>query len=730
MSAKHSLSNDTFLSKIDRLRETNVGSLIPLPQVIVVGDQSSGKSSTLESLTGFAFPRAATLCTRYATQISCIRAPVKEIVVSIIPRPDASEELKARLQAFRHTLDRMDDASLANVFHEANTAMGIRISGNDDDGVSAFSEDTLKIDISGPDETHLTLVDVPGLTTDSDIQLVRNMVKRYMENPRTIILAVIPCNVDITNQEILRLAAEADPEGVRTMGVLTKPDLAQERAVQDIILELINGQRNPLKLGYCALLNRGADDNSSSAEALHASERAFFQAPPWSTCSATALGSDSLRAHLRVLLLDISKHQLAALGPSRADESSQRRHLVQIAARAQDITKSAINGYYTGDDGLFQRIPALRLITKLVQENDIFADTFRKNGHIQEFRGDDSKKGPKKGTENEDDEEGDDVLGLTQAIFNIGIDDHGNNILDGNGEDDVESVFPSALESYGELLDIIAPTKKFPPPAQGPLTGLIQKVYKNTRGPELGTFNGTVLATIFRMITTRWEPLILAHVSTAILSVHGYIHNLLLEICPDPTLRDMLWEVLLRDELRARYKAAMAHSSFLISIERSGLPITLNHHFNTTVRDKRQGRFLTSIQKNTKKMKNMFASDEDWIQQGDQNVDVVPLDFLNKLAANMDTSEHVCADLLDTIESYYGVARERFVDTLCQHVIYHMLLTGPDSPLKILSPDHIMTLSTDQLDSIAREDAVTLNQRQLLGRQLDSLDEAMKVLRS
>lgn len=118
MSAKHRLSNDTFLSKIDKLRETNVGSLIPLPQVIVVGDQSSGKSSTLESLTGFAFPRAATLCTRYATQISCIRAPVKEIVVSIIPRPDASEELKTRLQAFRHTMDKMDDKSLAAVFHE------------------------------------------------------------------------------------------------------------------------------------------------------------------------------------------------------------------------------------------------------------------------------------------------------------------------------------------------------------------------------------------------------------------------------------------------------------------------------------------------------------------------------------------------------------------------------------------------------------------------------------
>ena len=120
MTASNSLGNDAFLSKIDRLRATNVGSLIPLPQVIVVGDQSSGKSSALESLTGFAFPRAATLCTRYATQISCIRAPEKRVVVSIIPRMDASDELKTRLQAFRRQLDTMDDAALAQIFHDVS----------------------------------------------------------------------------------------------------------------------------------------------------------------------------------------------------------------------------------------------------------------------------------------------------------------------------------------------------------------------------------------------------------------------------------------------------------------------------------------------------------------------------------------------------------------------------------------------------------------------------------
>lgn len=61
MVAKHSLSNDAFLSKIDRLRETDVGLLTPLLQAIVIDDQSSGKGSTLETLTGFAFPRAASL---------------------------------------------------------------------------------------------------------------------------------------------------------------------------------------------------------------------------------------------------------------------------------------------------------------------------------------------------------------------------------------------------------------------------------------------------------------------------------------------------------------------------------------------------------------------------------------------------------------------------------------------------------------------------------------------
>lgn len=89
-------------------------------QLVVVGDQSSGKSSLLESLTGFSFPHGASLCTRYATQITCARKAQEKILVTIIPRPDADSTLKNRLLAFSRELRRMDNEDLTKIFEEVN----------------------------------------------------------------------------------------------------------------------------------------------------------------------------------------------------------------------------------------------------------------------------------------------------------------------------------------------------------------------------------------------------------------------------------------------------------------------------------------------------------------------------------------------------------------------------------------------------------------------------------
>ncbi|KJK73963.1 hypothetical protein H634G_10752 [Metarhizium anisopliae BRIP 53293] len=116
----------------------------------------------------------------------------------------------------------------------------------------------------------------------------------------------MPCNVDIATQEILKLAEEADPDGIRTMGVLTKPDLATEKATQDAVIDLVKGRRNNLKLGYCVVKNRSADDDTSSMSDRLAAEQAFFMAPPWSSV-ADRCGVPSLQLRLRELLMEISK---------------------------------------------------------------------------------------------------------------------------------------------------------------------------------------------------------------------------------------------------------------------------------------------------------------------------------------------------------------------------------------------------------------------------------------
>ncbi|WQF76282.1 Putative dynamin, P-loop containing nucleoside triphosphate hydrolase [Colletotrichum destructivum] len=131
--------------------------------------------------------------------------------------------------------------------------MGIRMDATQKDvGLAAFSEDILKIEISGPDVIDVPRVfrvPTPGLTTESDIVLVENMVKSYMATRRTIILAVISCSVDIATHEILKPAEIADPEGVRTMGVLTKPDFVTGMATQGMIIDLVLVKRSTLRLG-------------------------------------------------------------------------------------------------------------------------------------------------------------------------------------------------------------------------------------------------------------------------------------------------------------------------------------------------------------------------------------------------------------------------------------------------------------------------------------------------
>ncbi|KAH8707606.1 interferon-induced GTP-binding protein Mx2 [Phaeosphaeriaceae sp. PMI808] len=696
------LANRAILDKIDRLRELNIKS-IELPQLVVLGDQSSGKSSALESLTGFSFPQAPGLCTRYATQITCHREAKECVVVSIIPRQGADAATETKLRGFKRNIPSLDNEALVQIIQDANKVMGIRMTADDTNpALRAFSKDTLKIEINGPEQEHFTVIDVPGIfrvssppfTTDNDVHLVRDMVEYYIKNNRTIILAVLPSNVDITTQEILKMAERADPDGKRTMGVLTKPDLVTEMATQKAIKDLVLGKRNVLQLGYCVVKNRSADDQQSSLSKRIADEEEFFRRREWYDVAASGrCGIQSLKTRLSDLLTTISKqefpklradvskrldqrrNELQGMGPSRTNHSSQRVYLGRLGSTFQAITQCALNGYYDSE-AVFNQIPSLKLITAVTKMNEKFADTFWSKGHKRETSNrcnDGDEVAHVKDQEDESVPTG--YLSLIYPDL--------SNIVDG---EDYECPDPDSFNN-DSVMDHI------------------DTVYQMNRGPELGT-------------TEKWEPLVLAHVSMSILRVHDYIVKLLAHICPDQQVRTQLWDTILFDELRKAYTRAMEQAHFLLRIERQGRPSTYNHYFNAEVQKKRRDRIQQIIDSNTKYR---------MVQK--EVIQCVPATRARDVIVNKDNTQQIREDILDVLVSYYKVSRKRFVDTICQQVISHFLLEGDKSPLKIFSAEFVMGLEDDQLELIAGEDAGTKRRRSGLESEISNLEAAMRVLR-
>ncbi|PYH80584.1 hypothetical protein BO82DRAFT_286169, partial [Aspergillus uvarum CBS 121591] len=152
----------TLLEKIDKLFACNVGEYINLPQLVVVGDQSSGKSSVLEGLTKLKFPRDSGLCTRFATQIIFRRDPslkIRKISGSIIST--TGNEGKGKSSWCISDIETLNEREFESMMTEVHIAMGLSTSAEHD--LPTFSSDVLRLEIHGPHENHLSVIDVPGI---------------------------------------------------------------------------------------------------------------------------------------------------------------------------------------------------------------------------------------------------------------------------------------------------------------------------------------------------------------------------------------------------------------------------------------------------------------------------------------------------------------------------------------------------------------------------------------
>lgn len=264
--------DEDLIRLVNKLQDTfsNLGGELDMPQLVVVGSQSAGKSSVLETIVGRDFlPRGQGIVTRRPLVLQLIHTPIPE-------QPSPNAPPYTEWGQFLHIDKRFTDFNEIRKEIEQET---YRVAGQN----KGISKLPISLRIYSPNVLDLTLVDLPGLTKipvgdqPSDIERqIRNLVLDYISKPNSVILAVSAANVDLANSDSLKLARSVDPQGRRSIGVLTKLDLMDAGTNA---LDILTGRVYPLKLGFIGVVNRSQQDinvEKSLTDALE-SEAEFFR---------------------------------------------------------------------------------------------------------------------------------------------------------------------------------------------------------------------------------------------------------------------------------------------------------------------------------------------------------------------------------------------------------------------------------------------------------------------
>lgn len=237
-----------------------LGEHIDLPQLVVVGDQSSGKSSVLEAISGIKFPTNDGFCTTFATELVLRHAETNSASVVILPHSKRTPEDRLRLIEFTRGDIGLED--IPSIIQLAKAELQQCSNSNGD----TIYRDTLRVTISQSGGPTLSVVDLPGIfysasgdQTAQDVETVSDLAHEYMKNSRCIILAVTSAGNDHGTQAVLTRAHRLDGKGLRTIGVLTKPDLTNDGSDrQKLFLNLASNKLTPYNfdLGWHVLRNR------------------------------------------------------------------------------------------------------------------------------------------------------------------------------------------------------------------------------------------------------------------------------------------------------------------------------------------------------------------------------------------------------------------------------------------------------------------------------------------
>lgn len=495
------------------------------------------------------------------------------MTVSIIPDPGRPAQEQEDLS--NHNIAIHHAGELPEIIVQATKLMGLE---ETTEGRGAFAKDVLRIEIAGRDQPHLTLVDLPGLIhsenkmqTATDVEVISTLVEKYIGNSRTIILPVISAKNDYANQVILKKAREADPEGRRTLGIITKPDdLYPGSDSEKSFINLAKNGDVSFALGWHVMRNRNAQEMKSSFAEREQKEEQFFATTEWSQLPEENLGIASLRSRLSDLLYQHIKQELPALrkeldaiytrtesqlikiGESRATVQQQRQYLTGLSILFHDLTRSAANGVY---DHAYFNSSQVRAFAMVDNPNRLcalvascgldFSDIMNKHGHKYSFN---SHVNVAFGASNQ-------FASGTNTVRSVKV-----------GSEDV------VIDQLG-----LGPNESL---------AMVKRVLANNRGTELpGSFNPRLIGELYQIQSQNWGKLAVHHIAHIAALCEAFCNALRNHIAPRRTSNGYL-DNIIEEALTGRVQAAKVELGKILEDEKCP-PLTFNHYYTLTIQKAR-----------------------------------------------------------------------------------------------------------------------------------------------
>ncbi|KAL7916618.1 hypothetical protein GGI35DRAFT_473886 [Trichoderma velutinum] len=706
-----------LLDTIDGLRDLSLAGvgIVDLPQIIVVGDQCSGKSSVLEAISRVHFPVSDGICTRFPTELVLRRALMEstDLRIRYANGADTAASSSTRTPFHESGFQRSE---LPDIINKAKEHMGLA-----DGKTTSFSKHVLRVEISGPDIPSLTLVDLPGIFhsgSSSQPQewkaVVDEMVENYMRQKNSIILMVVSADISLSKHAILDMALQHDTARERTIGVITKVDLCPGSNLEDEYLRLARGQEpsHQLRLGWHVLRNRGPKEAEVDFDQRDVEEEKFLKAGSWSTLPLSNRGVDSLRKSLGAALLKQIKsslpelirnidgtlqnrqRRLAKLGATRTNSDEMRDYLLGISTTFHKLAEHAVEGRYndtffasTSDPEAINKIKFRKLRALLRNLNYAFDLTMREKGAKYKMDWDDPqpRENPLHGLKDE------------EILIDALQDPPGN------------------LEPFLNLYDFPDPVVE----GKGEAFTRIELLASDSQGAEFsGLPSNDFIMQIFRDQSEPWRRIAQCHIDNVVegtrLSVYQMFDYILED---DERTRDAILTELVDPSFDSMTRALKDKLDEIMRPYTSGYGLPLEIDFRAGVW--------------RRKLERMKSNSADLLDRNSVAYNTTeyrmlkPEDVLNVLI-QADTSSYSFFGIdiaVDMMLTHYQMSRRTFTDNVVHLVVENCLISKlPD----ILSARVVTQMSDEILKKLAEESDEVKAERSQLADEIEKLKTGLQ----